>query len=97
MKWAWQSMKNEIVLPHIICLGISFHKNTRQETNDCAGICLQFMIKVVGTTLLLAHLSKGFPFGVWGLKNTQAFKPEAIRDQVLAPPASWCTNVWKRA
>ena len=34
---------------HSTCLSISYHKYAWQITNRCAGICLRFIIKVVGT------------------------------------------------
>jgi len=47
MRW---SLEKEWDTFHKVCLDISFHKKARQWTNRCAGSCLCFMIKVVGTT-----------------------------------------------
>ena len=35
---------------HSACLGISYHNFSRQLIDRCAGNCLGFIIKVVGTT-----------------------------------------------
>ena len=41
----WDSLTKESDVFHFNCLSISFHNYTWEDTDDCAGICLKFIIK----------------------------------------------------
>ena len=46
----WNSLAKEWNSFHFTCLGISYHISSWQDIHECAGKCLGFIIKVVGTT-----------------------------------------------
>ena len=46
----WNSLAKEWNSFLFTCLGISYHISSWQDIYECAGKCLGFIIKVVGTT-----------------------------------------------
>ena len=62
-KKEWNSLAKEWNSFHFTCLGISYHISSWQKRYECAGKCLGFIIKVVGTTPGFA----GFATSCWML------------------------------